>query len=78
MKHTPGPWMVWTEEGFEIFPSPQGMRIAIVHKESDAALIAAAPDLLNAVRFLLSNPFNKITQADVSAAYAAIKKATGE
>lgn len=35
-------------------------------------------ELLNAVRFLLSNPDNKISAPDVSAANAAIAKATGE
>lgn len=40
-------------------------------------LIAAAPELLNAVRCLLSNPDNRISGADRNAAYAAIASATG-
>lgn len=53
MKHTPGPWMLWTETGFEVYPSPKGMRIAAVRTEADARLIAAAPrmhDLLCRLR----------------------------
>ena len=49
----------------------------LVDWQANARLIAAAPDLLNAVRFLLSNPDNHISKADRDAAYAAIAKATG-
>jgi hypothetical protein len=48
----------------------------LVDWQANAVLIAAAPDLLNAVRFLLSNPDNRISKADRDAAYAAIAKAT--
>lgn len=41
-------------------------------------VVGAAPDLLNAVRFLLSNPDNRISRADRDAAYAAIAKAEGQ
>jgi hypothetical protein len=47
-------------------------------QQANAKLIAAAPELLNAVRFLLSNPDNRISDADLAAANAAIAKATGE
>ncbi len=80
-KHTPGPW--------QYLPESQENCAAIVAKtafvceffcgpaEANARLIAAAPDLLNAVRFLLSNHDNRISRPDRDAAYAAIAKATG-
>jgi hypothetical protein len=80
------------KEAFEVYPTHGGNDpdfgewSAIVEvgdcqyeeeSEANALLIAAAPDLLNAVRFLLSNPDNRISKADRDAAYAAIAKATG-
>lgn len=77
-KRTPGPWQV---EGEQIVGhDDDGLPVTVVYEmntnEADAKLIAAAPGLLNAVRFLLSNPRNRISDADVSAANAAIDKAT--
>ena len=87
-KHTPGPWKFYDDSNdgktnrIEIVAI--GKTVARIYHsvpEEDlpnARLIAAAPDLLNAVRFLLSNPDNRISKADRDAAYAAIAKATGE
>ena len=70
-KHTPGPW-----KAVYIGCSDWDLNGPVT--EQDWKLAAAAPDLLNAVRFLLSNPDNRISKADRDAAYAAIAKATGE
>lgn len=96
--HTPGPWRVWREVGLEIFPDCSGTRIALVTNEANgpkgitpamgeanARLIAAAPDLLAALKAFVDD----VTDADHSAhdwseqvvlkrARAAIAKATGE
>lgn len=47
-------------------------------QEANARLIAAAPALRNAVRFLLSNAENKINWLDRQIAEAVIKAAAGE
>jgi hypothetical protein len=50
--HTPGPWTVGrdSEGDWQIHkPDPDGNPIAIVRGEDDARLVAAAPDLYEAV-----------------------------
>jgi hypothetical protein len=54
-KHTPGPWQVASEATATILgPSPTGLRIIAVAEEpnqtANAKLIAAAPELLEALR----------------------------
>ena len=61
----------FTVDGYEV----EGC--SLEEAKANARLIAAAPDLLNAVLFLLNNPDNRISRADVNAALAAIAKATG-
>jgi len=84
-KHTPGPWGIYfnSKDDFVVRKmfddGTESHAVARVHSgAANARLIAAAPDLLNAVRFLLSNPDNRISKADRDAAYNAIAKATGE
>ena len=50
-KHTPGPWKAIVDpEGWELVASGRGQTIATFDcSESDARLIAAAPDLLAAL-----------------------------
>lgn len=57
--HTPGPWVISRSKGLEIFPNNQGeyLPIAKVRIQDDiessyanAALIAAAPELLEACK----------------------------
>jgi hypothetical protein len=50
--HTPGPW---NANGDAIIAHPNGVPrlVAAVAKERDAHLIAAAPDLLHALEFIL-------------------------
>lgn len=82
-KHTPGPWPIErrrnaiTAIGPCVADEYGGFAWLDVSK-ADSGLIAAAPDLLNAVLFLLSNPNNRISSADINAARAAIAKATGK
>lgn len=86
MSHTPGPWAVGDKRGVWAGPvvmAGNGRRgIAFVCGESDANanLIAAAPDLLDAVEELLiyladwDDPDNETCQR----ARAAVAKAKGE
>lgn len=66
-KHTPGPWKV-TQISDAFFVDPvhskdhpfagtiRGPQITRAYSEEDARLIAAAPDLLEVVKDLLTNP----------------------
>jgi hypothetical protein len=87
-KHTPGPW---TSDGLEIWQAVNGRRISMlkignaVHRESDARLIAAAPELLEAAQKLMHAIFKyapecaaRLNSADELARLQdAIIKATG-
>ena len=83
-KHTPGPWFFNFEAGRYVI-SHQGnfgphKALAITggfypDLEANARLIAAAPELLEALQMLLEFPN---TGPATSAARAAIAKATGE
>jgi hypothetical protein len=91
-KHTPGPWVVDKApstlggNGFTVraggaiictaFPGASTDRIEPV-AELNARLIAAAPDLLEALRPLTEGVY-WITDAQVKAARAAIAKAEGK
>jgi hypothetical protein len=97
-KHTPGPWKVAQTGGFElavygrsknqpicIFTTPDGDYIPqeLKNGKANAHLIAAAPDLLAALKALSaglhdeldSNP--RVKASEVRAARAAIAKAEG-
>ena len=91
-QHTQGPWVVKTtiigpgasvkvigRKDRDLSDQEMVCMVPQTNEEqvANTLLIAAAPDLLNAVRFLLSNPDNRISAADVNAARAAISKATG-
>lgn len=96
-KHTPGPWCIKdhrnVSEGFTIAaprandPFYDGIA-HLVDVEADARLIAAAPDLLEALReltddvadrFDLDSPStNPGIKSTVAAARAALAKATGD
>lgn len=81
--HTPGPWTVerdgpnrrWLVNGDDFAVATCDG--AIRRQEADARLIAAAPDLLNALRDMLDGT-GDITAERVGRARAAIAKATGE
>jgi hypothetical protein len=86
-KHTPGPWFVdqygriygslppvRDRHGSEIVEHPA---ICIPHKFWDAVLIAAAPDLLDALHAMLENwEHGGIQPYPIAQARAAIAKAT--
>ena len=89
-KHTPGPWHLAEVENGSIkhmVPvGPDGYSLCTVvhdgdtpfgaiYMDADARLIAAAPELLEALQMLLEFPN---TGPATSAARAAIAKATGE
>lgn len=93
-KYTPGPWEVIHDIGIKVHrsePIPKGARYAVAQvgvgrgdpqDEANARLIAAAPDLLEALKELAdADPHlaeNPRYGAPVYArAYAAIKKAEG-
>ena len=91
-KHTPGPWVADDNEGFSqwsiwgrMAPSGHGTpgrKVAVVddcsgHSDADAQLIAAAPELLEALQFLITASGEQLSTA-FEQAQAAIAKATGE
>ena len=92
MKHTPAPWkVIKAQRGFVIADDENTYDIAVVRDASDrfdneanARLIAAAPELLEALKWYLDN--DDTNYADHNAFYLsgrnkaeiAIAKATGE
>lgn len=89
-KHTPGPW-VWTPESESIHGySPEGEALVVVYElntnEADARLIAAAPELLEALILLEAemvasgnaNATDFGWPLAIQKTRAAIAKATGE
>jgi hypothetical protein len=86
-QHTPGPWTFHRESSCDRGDS-YGVRAPAPHhwviptlniNPADARLIAAAPELLEALKNLLESHYNgNIINADCTEAEAAIAKATGE
>ena len=87
MKHTPGPWSVhvigqhWNNKSLkhiEVTFGKDGECICdTVYNPSDANLIAAAPDLLEALQKLVGINGNR-SEPEYVQARAAISKALGE
>lgn len=95
--HTPGPWMVGNDgqgiyvhpigrEGFTV-AQPSGLDPSVTHvgahtAEANARLIAAAPDLLEAlqgiVRMWNAYGVGSVPMREVYGVHAAIAKATGQ
>lgn len=93
MTHTPGPWFcVEDDEGFlNLHTRDEGGEInsyiGTVDDEANARLIAAAPELLEALQIMVDHEVNYMTlnnlgdpeeQHGVSVSRAAIAKAKGE
>jgi len=89
-KHTPGPWVVdpAVRQGFTVYAPKEGFivgtqdeegRYGAIESEANARLIAAAPDLLDALLMVLDDP-NALDGRPRTYEYvhAAIAKATGE
>jgi len=98
MEHTPGPWEYWAEkipieahDDLQVFQIDSGRWIADVGPDCDpqrhanAHLIAAAPDLLAALRLVISTDpdpdpdgmFSPAYEGAIQQARAAIAKAKG-
>lgn len=79
-QHTPGPWSVSPTKHRTIIASAQGFHVAAMDDVSpaDAALIAAAPDLLAALQEMLKYAEGFEDADHVIDARAAIARATGE
>lgn len=78
-KHTPGPWSEPGTFGATRFEVQGGnRRVAVVDTIEDARLIAAAPELLDALEGLLNALPSATTHPAIAQARAAIRKATGE
>ena len=83
MKHTPGPWY-WDSEGLgneSLIVFGRGFP-AEMTSDANKALIAAAPDLLEALQAMLSKAYKQNWKDqypdELSKAQAAISKALGE
>lgn len=87
VKHTPGPWIdhsFKTEPGQMIqvragyINARETELVALVAKEEDARLIAAAPELLDVAQSILADDMVQYLPAEyVEKVRAAIAKATG-
>ena len=86
-KHTPGPWSVHrydldTDNGIKVTTANIGRRvIAEVQNPDDAALIAAAPDMYEALRMMVwryedTESMDDEDYPELAAARAALAKAT--
>ncbi len=84
MKHTPGPWRISDARSTKVvlIDDAKGQAVgelvwADVRNPADARLIAAAPDLLDALKDLVSVLGPDSGEAEIVAARAAIEKAGG-
>lgn len=93
VKHTPGEWFVWSDHNgvYQVGPSIN-LKVASIWKPvlgdagTNARLLAAAPDLLEALKALrlqalqsdLTSAANEWGREAIAMANAAIAKASGE
>lgn len=59
-KHTKGPWQVRRADNFDYTVQSEECQIAIAGRKGDARLIAVAPELLEALKLLISGFDEKI------------------
>ncbi|CAN0620485.1 conserved protein of unknown function [Burkholderia multivorans] len=85
VKHTPGPWAVpeshgkarvWARHEFLVADCNVSDHLRTVEKKANARLIAAAPDLLDALEEIVNTP-HLGGKGGFQKARAAIAKATG-
>ena len=80
-KHTPGPWHTAGEQGVQIRGAKDQIAKVWTMRgnewKANARLIAAAPDLLEALQDMVSDHAS-LSDATLAFARAAIAKATGE
>lgn len=75
-KHTPGPWIIGgIESGMMSVDGSNGGEVTGFVISADARLIAAAPDLLEALRLTRGQWIHSV---NAEVCLAAIEKATGE
>ena len=82
-QHTPGPWKITKNDAYEEYwVQLEHYTVGparIVFTKADAALIAAAPDLLEALKSILEDMDSEHgTDYDYAKARAAMAKTTGE
>lgn len=82
LKHSPGPWFV-SDEYTGIVVDSDGLRVAAAYKDKpyephDARLIAAAPELLEALERIINDDRAAVDRDDYLFAKEAIAKAKGE
>jgi hypothetical protein len=81
MKHTKGPWLVHYDEPMAVIADEEGDDIAEVYNTDDAQLMAAAPELLEALERLIDlvliGRWDKLEDA-TEHARVAIAKTKGE
>ena len=79
-RHTPGPWEVREHEGLFAFAWERGFVIesdSVEQDRADARLIAAAPELLAALKAVYATLYDNQCEIGLQAA-AAIAKAEGK
>ena len=81
-QHTPGPWQYKRTSGFDYGSTAYWVPgiCTNIDTEANARLIAAAPELLEALKAVLDNPYREGTASHERVkdiARAAIAKATG-
>lgn len=86
--YTPGPWTYHEEDNIFMVTTPAGRRVAefqprSIHvgeaeRNANGHLIAAAPDMLEALEHILSYHRFDISDEDVDRTVAAIEKARGK
>jgi len=86
--HTPGPWVHYPEDNIIVSSSDckiiewqaRSTHVSKEERDSNARLIAAAPDLLEALREIESGTYDKWSEGyrAMQIARAAIAKATGQ
>lgn len=80
-KHTPGPWLVSNTDRWKIIDA-KGIKLCDCYFSNDASIVAAAPDMLEALKGIiekygpkhLEHKNNKVWRD----AYSAIAKAEGK
>lgn len=81
MNHNRGPWHAAksaNRQGLVVSEST-GANIAVTYDKRDAAIVAAAPDLLDALQMLLKmTEDGDVTTVELNEARAAIAKAKGD
>jgi hypothetical protein len=78
--HTPGPWLAreMVSGNWQVAADDTAQTIAHIRSEADARLVAAAPDMLMALRNVIALAEHPVTQAEaMRLARAAIAKAQG-